>query len=115
MLTFEDDFVTPGQPRPFPESPDAIGAQTSVEVYGGLLSREPVHDLDAEAHALANGFHRVRAEDKRVINAQSDVNQLVPFKYKWAWTSISPRAPTTGCRKRSTCSATSRRGRTRTG
>src|SRR5204863_2472443 len=85
MLTSEDDYVTPAQPRPFPESPDAIGAQTSVEVYGGILSREPVHDLDAEAHALANGFHRVRAEDKRVINAQSDVNQLVPFKYRWAW------------------------------
>jgi ribonucleoside-diphosphate reductase beta chain len=24
-------------------------------------------------------------EDKRVINASSDVNQLVPFKYRWAW------------------------------
>ena len=30
-------------------------------------------------------FTRVRAEDKRVINAKTDVNQLVPFKYKWAW------------------------------
>ena len=68
-----------------PESADAVGAQTSLAVYGGILSREPVHDLDAEAQALSNGFHRVRAEDKRVINAQSDVNQLVPFKYKWAW------------------------------
>ncbi len=85
MLTFEDDFVTPAQPRPLPESPDAIDGKTSAEVYGGILSREPVHDLDAEAHAMANGFRRVRAEDKRVINAQSDVNQLVPFKYKWAW------------------------------
>lgn len=28
---------------------------------------------------------RVRVEDKRIINAQADVNQLVPFKYKWAW------------------------------
>ena len=28
---------------------------------------------------------RVRVEDKRVINGQADVNQLVPFKYKWAW------------------------------
>lgn len=28
---------------------------------------------------------RVRVEDKRVINARADVNQLVPFKYKWAW------------------------------
>ena len=28
---------------------------------------------------------RVRAEDKRVINGGADVNQLVPFKYTWAW------------------------------
>ena len=26
-----------------------------------------------------------RAEDKRIINGKTDVNQLVPFKYKWAW------------------------------
>jgi ribonucleoside-diphosphate reductase beta chain len=33
-----------------------------------------------------SGMHkRVRAEDKRVINGGADVNQLVPFKYKWAW------------------------------
>ncbi len=31
------------------------------------------------------GFQRVKAEDKRIINGSSDVNQLVPFKYKWAW------------------------------
>ena len=78
MLTFEDDFVTP-PPRPMlqPTTPDTIRAQTT----GGILSREPVHDLDAEAQALQNGFRRVRAEDKRVIIAQSVVNQLVPFKY----------------------------------
>ncbi|MBT0571001.1 ribonucleotide-diphosphate reductase subunit beta [Curvibacter sp. CHRR-16] len=29
--------------------------------------------------------HRIRAADKRIINGQTDVNQLVPFKYKWAW------------------------------
>ena len=29
--------------------------------------------------------HRVNAADKRIINGQTDVNQLVPFKYKWAW------------------------------
>ena len=28
---------------------------------------------------------RVRAEDKRIINGHTDVNQLVPLKYKWAW------------------------------
>jgi len=28
---------------------------------------------------------RVNVEDKRIINGATDVNQLVPFKYKWAW------------------------------
>ncbi len=28
---------------------------------------------------------RVNVVDKRIINGQTDVNQLVPFKYKWAW------------------------------
>ncbi|MEO7105388.1 MAG: ribonucleotide-diphosphate reductase subunit beta, partial [Rhodoferax sp.] len=28
---------------------------------------------------------RMKASDKRIINGQTDVNQLVPFKYKWAW------------------------------
>ena len=33
----------------------------------------------------AHGTGRVHAVDKRIINGQTDVNQLVPFKYKWAW------------------------------
>jgi ribonucleoside-diphosphate reductase beta chain len=33
----------------------------------------------------AEQFRRISADDKRVINGQTDVNQLVPFKYKWAW------------------------------
>lgn len=28
---------------------------------------------------------RVNVVDKRVINGKTDVNQLVPFKHKWAW------------------------------
>ncbi len=30
-------------------------------------------------------FRRITVEDKRIINSKADVNQLVPFKYKWAW------------------------------
>ena len=33
----------------------------------------------------SEAFRRVTVEDKRVINSKADVNQLVPFKYKWAW------------------------------
>jgi ribonucleoside-diphosphate reductase beta chain len=40
----------------------------------------------ASATVQAPSVHRrVKAADKRIINGQTDVNQLVPFKYKWAW------------------------------
>ena len=34
---------------------------------------------------LKIGSGRVQVDDKRIINCQADVNQLVPFKYQWAW------------------------------
>lgn len=34
---------------------------------------------------VAKDTKRINAVDKRIINGQTDVNQLVPFKYKWAW------------------------------
>ena len=30
-------------------------------------------------------FARIHVDDKRIINCRADLNQLVPFKYKWAW------------------------------
>lgn len=34
---------------------------------------------------LEMGAARVLVDDKRIINCRADLNQLVPFKYKWAW------------------------------
>lgn len=34
---------------------------------------------------LEMGAARIRVDDKRIINCRADLNQLVPFKYKWAW------------------------------
>ncbi len=31
------------------------------------------------------GAKRLAVDDKQMINCRADVNQLVPFKYKWAW------------------------------
>ena len=39
----------------------------------------------AKLERAAVNARRVNAADKRIINGQTDVNQLVPFKYKWAW------------------------------
>ncbi|MGH8665587.1 MAG: ribonucleotide-diphosphate reductase subunit beta, partial [Burkholderiales bacterium] len=50
----------------------AVGIEGSA-LIGGQQPGEP------------GEFRRISVEDKRVINGQTDVNQLVPFKYKWAW------------------------------
>jgi ribonucleoside-diphosphate reductase beta chain len=42
-------------------------------------------DVVSSLSVASADTRRVRVEDKRIINGASDVNQLVPFKYKWAW------------------------------
>jgi len=42
------------------------------------------HD-DTQRVAGAVKAGRIRVEDKKIINGQADVNQLVPIKYNWAW------------------------------
>ena len=34
---------------------------------------------------LKMGAGRISVDDKRMINCRADLNQLVPFKYRWAW------------------------------
>ena len=31
------------------------------------------------------GAARIHVDDKQIINCRADLNQLVPFKYTWAW------------------------------
>jgi ribonucleoside-diphosphate reductase beta chain len=35
--------------------------------------------------SLEMGAARIRVDDKKIINCHADLNQLVPFKYEWAW------------------------------
>ncbi|MET0356910.1 MAG: ribonucleotide-diphosphate reductase subunit beta, partial [Cellvibrio sp.] len=34
---------------------------------------------------LEMGAARIQVDEKRMINCRADLNQLVPFKYDWAW------------------------------
>ena len=43
-------------------------------------------DVSAGLEELEMGAERVQVDDKRMINCRADLNQLVPFKYDWAWT-----------------------------
>ncbi len=42
-------------------------------------------DVEAGIEELEGSAARVKVDDKRMINCRADLNQLVPFKYDWAW------------------------------
>ena len=43
-------------------------------------------DVAPGLEELEMGADRVQVDQKRMINCRADLNQLVPFKYEWAWT-----------------------------
>jgi len=66
------------------------GVAVSLAPHAQAVRPELALAVEAAAPVVApsspsRAAHRVRASDKRIINGQTDVNQLVPFKYKWAW------------------------------
>ncbi len=67
VAKIEPAKVTPSEPKAATEEP-AVNV-TPENTYQNALS----------------GVEPVRAEDKRVVNGLTDVNQLAPFKYPWAW------------------------------
>jgi ribonucleoside-diphosphate reductase beta chain len=62
----------------------ATQAPSAKDIFAGDFAVAPYADAAAAAPAGASEA-RVNVADKRIINGKTDVNQLVPFKYKWAW------------------------------
>jgi len=81
MLVWEEDLK--------PSSSHKASPAQSMLSQARAVAPTPVFEAAvahaAESVAAAVGTHRVKAADKRIINGKTDVNQLVPFKYKWAW------------------------------
>src|SRR6195952_2481555 len=73
------DAVVPSASASFPSS-STLSALHQVEA-----STEAASSSSESSPAQPAVARRVKAADKRIINGQTDVNQLVPFKYKWAW------------------------------
>lgn len=50
-------------------------------------AKEAIKTFDAQIgeEALAGSASRINVDQKAMINCRADVNQLVPFKYEWAW------------------------------
>ncbi len=83
MLNWEDDTpVVPKKVVPTPV-PEVRATLASPAMTNTPLPNEAIAPIQAAENIDAN--RRVNIADKRIINGQTDVNQLVPFKYKWAW------------------------------
>ena len=49
------------------------------------LNNEIVQEGATGIEDLEIGAGRIEVDDKAIINCRADLNQLVPFKYDWAW------------------------------
>ena len=111
MLSW-DEFETPEAAKKLPEQEKKAAPAETVEIKdkqideafkeqpeinvsletGPLSSRlerakKAVEKFDQTLgdDALAGSASRVNVDEKAMINCSADVNQLVPFKYDWAW------------------------------
>src|ERR1700761_598881 len=102
MLVWEDDLRSPQSSLPPTStafnndgrmaSPSLRDVQSAPVLTQAVDSRAVPHSEPQVSPAISiaathatKSARRVTAAEKRIINGQTDVNQLVPFKYKWAW------------------------------
>ena len=96
MLSWDDSSKPALQPAMPSFPPSGLSADRFADLSSfnassaSVAQASPMHATAAPvaasaASASAASTRRVNAADKRIINGQTDVNQLVPFKYKWAW------------------------------
>ena len=91
MLTWNDETSTQPVATPVPPGivPGTQPVRAATGVFGDTALPTPglTHAPAATAAAVTPDAsqQRVNVSEKRIINGKTDVNQLVPFKYKWAW------------------------------
>ncbi|MEG1728117.1 MAG: ribonucleotide-diphosphate reductase subunit beta [Bacteroidaceae bacterium] len=71
--------LPPASPNPFA----LLNPAQLLPVESAALERlKTANLLDG---VIQNNGDRITVEDKSILNSTTDLNQLVPFKYEWAW------------------------------
>ena len=73
--------VESAAPEKTPMASNPISSSSTKDVSKALESL----DIEAGLKELEGASGRVDVDQKQMINCRADVNQLVPFKYDWAW------------------------------
>jgi ribonucleoside-diphosphate reductase beta chain len=88
MLSWDDFEEKEVKPLPQTEIKSPVKEESKKSVSNEeTLGVATLDDLDIEAGLkdLEGASSRVDVDQKQMINCRADVNQLVPFKYDWAW------------------------------
>ena len=88
MLSWDDFEEKEVKPLPQTEIKSPLKEESKKSVSNeetlGVASLDDL-DIDAGLEDLEGASSRVDVDQKQMINCRADVNQLVPFKYDWAW------------------------------
>jgi ribonucleoside-diphosphate reductase beta chain len=83
---FEAVKVRPGMGLQSNESlMQTAGAAPTVNPDPSSIESPSNNDIAAGLESIEMGAKRIQVDDKKIINCRADLNQLVPFKYDWAW------------------------------
>ncbi|GMR01609.1 MAG: ribonucleotide-diphosphate reductase subunit beta [Gammaproteobacteria bacterium] len=74
-----------------PHAGDGIVSNAQLMATAGAAPQvSPVLETETDLtgtglEEIEMGASRIQVDDKKIINCRADLNQLVPFKYDWAW------------------------------
>ena len=77
----QPEVVESAAPETTPMASNPISSSSTKDVSEALDNL----DIEAGLKELEGASGRVDVDQKQMINCRADVNQLVPFKYDWAW------------------------------
>lgn len=69
----------------FASQAEATESTSNVDALQKAIDDLSSLDVSAGVEELEGTANRVAVDDKAMINCRADLNQLVPFKYDWAW------------------------------
>ena len=82
-----DDPIKEALNKPEPKLKE-VAQKTSEEKLSDIgldNNRDHLSVGNTGLESIEQGAERIRVDDKAIINCRADLNQLVPFKYEWAW------------------------------
>jgi ribonucleoside-diphosphate reductase beta chain len=71
------------------DTPSNSAVELNTEPANTVVREQVSTTISHQGHVgletIEMGADRILVDDKKIINCRADLNQLVPFKYHWAW------------------------------